>query len=100
METARRIASDSANYLGVRAGVYFPTPNAAQIPRRYSRAKRLEGDVRDDALAKEGRTRENFQLVITPPYGVSADMVKGYEDLGVDRLIVHLGSQKPERVAA
>ena len=54
----------------------------------------------DDALAKEGRTRENFQLVITPPYGVSADMVKGYEDLGVDRLIVHLGSQKPERVAA
>ena len=27
-------------------------------------------------------------------------MVKGYEDLGVDRLIVHLGSQKPERVAA
>ena len=52
----------------------------------------------DSALAEAGRTRENFELVITPPYQVSADMVKAYEDLGVDRLIIHLGSQKPERI--
>ena len=54
----------------------------------------------DAALTKEGRNRDEFQLVITPPYKVNADMVKGYEDLGVDQLIVHLGSQKTQRVAA
>ncbi len=54
----------------------------------------------DAALAKEGRNRDDFQLVITPPYQVTADMVKGYEDLGVDQLIVHLGSQKPQRISA
>ena len=54
----------------------------------------------DAALANEGRSRDNFQLVITPPYQVTADMVKGYEDLGVDQLIVHLGSQKAERITA
>ena len=54
----------------------------------------------DAALTKEGRNRDDFQLVITPPYQVNADMVKGYEDLGVDQLIVHLGSQKAQRVAA
>ena len=55
----------------------------------------------DAALAEEGRSRDDgFELVITPPYNVTMDMVKIYEDLGVDRLIVHLGSQKPERVTA
>ncbi len=54
----------------------------------------------DAALAKEGRNRDDFQLVITPPYQVTADMVKGYEDLGVDQLIVHLGSQKAQRISA
>ncbi|MDC0067399.1 LLM class F420-dependent oxidoreductase [Gammaproteobacteria bacterium] len=54
----------------------------------------------DAALAKEGRNREDFQFVITPPYQVTADMAKGYEDLGVDQLIVHLGSQKAQRVSA
>ena len=54
----------------------------------------------DAALAKEGRNREDFQFVITPPYRVTADMAKGYEDLGVDQLIVHLGSQKAQRVSA
>jgi probable F420-dependent oxidoreductase len=52
------------------------------------------------ALAEEGRSRDDFELIITPPYRVSMDMVKGYAELGVDRLIVHLGSQKPERVDA
>ena len=54
----------------------------------------------DAALAKEGRNRDDFQFVITPPYQVTADMAKGYEDLGVDQLIVHLGSQKAQRVSA
>lgn len=54
----------------------------------------------DAALAEEGRSRDDFELIITPPYRVSVDMVKGYADLGVDRLIVHLGSQKQERVDA
>jgi len=54
----------------------------------------------DATLAKEGRNRDDFQLVITPPYQVTADMVKGYEDLGVDQLIVHLGSQKAQRISA
>jgi probable F420-dependent oxidoreductase len=54
----------------------------------------------DAALAKEGRNRDDFQLVITPPYQVTTDMVKGYEDLGVDQLIVHLGSQKAQRISA
>ena len=54
----------------------------------------------DAALAEEGRSRDDFELIITPPYRVSVDTVKGYADLGVDRLIVHLGSQKQERVDA
>ena len=29
---------------------------------------------------------------------MTEDMIKAYEDLGVDRLIIHLGSQKAERV--
>ncbi len=52
----------------------------------------------DQALAAAGRTREGFELVITPPYEVTTDMVHAYEALGVDRLIVHLGSQKAERI--
>lgn len=54
----------------------------------------------DAALAEEGRSRDDFELIITPPYRVSIDMVQGYAELGVDRLIVHLGSQKQERVDA
>ena len=54
----------------------------------------------DEALAAEGRDRDNFQLIITPPYAVTADMLKGYRDLGVDQLIVHLGSQKADRISA
>ncbi len=54
----------------------------------------------NDALATAGRLRDGFELIITPPYSVSIDMIKGYEDLGVDRLVIHLGSQKPERINA
>jgi alkanesulfonate monooxygenase SsuD/methylene tetrahydromethanopterin reductase-like flavin-dependent oxidoreductase (luciferase family) len=54
----------------------------------------------DAALSRENRSRDSFELVITPPFKVTADMVKGYGDLGVDRLIVHLDSQKAERITA
>ena len=52
----------------------------------------------DAALAEQGRSRDGFELVITPTFNVSADMIRGYEDLGVDRLIIHLGSQKADRI--
>ena len=51
----------------------------------------------DSALAAEGRSREDFQIVITPP-SVRNDDVLAYRDLGVDRLVLHLGSQKPDAV--
>lgn len=53
-----------------------------------------------DALAREGRSMDDFELIITPPYQVTTEMVKQYQALGVDRLIVHLGSQKPDRITA
>ncbi len=37
--------------------------------------------------------------MITPPYRVSDDMLRGFADLGVDRVVPQLGSQKPEAVA-
>jgi probable F420-dependent oxidoreductase len=53
----------------------------------------------DGALSAEGRSRDNFEVVITPPYNISVDTVEQYETLGVDRLVMHLGSQKPERIS-
>lgn len=52
----------------------------------------------DAALEKAGRTREDFRIVITPPYNMSDVDRAEYEALGVDELVLHLGSQKPERV--
>jgi probable F420-dependent oxidoreductase len=52
----------------------------------------------DKALAAEGRSRDGFEIVITPPYRVSDDMLRGFADLGVDRVVPQLGSQKPEAV--
>lgn len=54
----------------------------------------------DKALQAVGRSRNGFEIVITPPYRVSDDMVAEFKDLGVDRLIVQLGSQKPDAVTA
>lgn len=53
----------------------------------------------DKALAAAGRTRKGFEIVITPPYNVSDDMLRAFADLGVDRLVLQLGSQKPDAVA-
>ncbi|XOV89134.1 MAG: TIGR03619 family F420-dependent LLM class oxidoreductase [Pseudomonadota bacterium] len=53
----------------------------------------------DQILAEAGRSRgEGFETVITPPYVFSADDIKAYADLGVDRIVVQLGSQKPEKI--
>ena len=52
----------------------------------------------DTALAAEGRTRAGFEIVITPPFNVSDDMLRAFADLGVDRVIAQLGSQKPDAV--
>ena len=53
----------------------------------------------DLELVKQERSRDDFEIVITPPHEVTKEMVEQYEELGVDRLIVHLGSQRAERVA-
>jgi len=51
-----------------------------------------------EALKRADRTWSNFELIITPPYNITLDDLKAYEDLGVDRLVLHLGSQKPSRI--
>jgi hypothetical protein len=53
----------------------------------------------DAAFAKAGKKRgKGFQIIITPPIALGADAMKGYADLGVDRLVLNLGGQKPEQV--
>jgi probable F420-dependent oxidoreductase len=53
----------------------------------------------DEAFAKAGRSRDrNFQIIITPPLTMPIDAMQEYADLGVHRLVVNLGSQRPERV--
>ncbi len=56
-------------------------------------------DRLDAAFAKAGRTRgKDFQIIVTPPMGMDLDDMLAYADLGVDRVIVNLGSQRAERV--
>jgi alkanesulfonate monooxygenase SsuD/methylene tetrahydromethanopterin reductase-like flavin-dependent oxidoreductase (luciferase family) len=56
-------------------------------------------DRLDAALAKAGRTRgEGFEVIITPPVSMPVDAMQAYAEVGVDRLVVNLGSQRPERV--
>lgn len=52
----------------------------------------------DRALATENRSREGFEIVITPLPNATPDQIAEYEDLGVDRLVLHLGSQRPEKI--
>jgi len=53
----------------------------------------------DAAFAKAGRSRgKAFEIIITPPMAMSLDAMQEYAELGVDRLVVNLGSQRPERV--
>lgn len=53
----------------------------------------------DEALAKAGRSREGFEIVVTPRTTTDEDLAADGA-MGVDRLVVQLGSQKPARVEA
>ena len=52
----------------------------------------------DEALAKAGRSRDGFEIVITPPYNVTPEMVQEFAALGVDRIVVQLGGQRPDQI--
>jgi probable F420-dependent oxidoreductase len=53
----------------------------------------------DAAFAKAGRKRgTEFQIIITPPVSMPIDAMQEYAEVGVDRLVVNLGRQRPERV--
>jgi hypothetical protein len=53
----------------------------------------------DAAFAKAGKKRgPDYQIIITPPMSMSMDAMQGYAELGVHRLIVNLGGQRPEQV--
>ena len=53
-----------------------------------------------DAAFEEagGKRGPDFEIIITPPAAMSIDAMQEYAELGVDRLVVNLGSQRPERV--
>jgi len=54
----------------------------------------------DGTFAAAGRRRgPEFQIVVTPPVGMSLDAMREFAELGVDRLVVNLGSQRADRVA-
>ena len=53
----------------------------------------------DAAFAKAGRQRpKGIEIIITPPMSMPLESMPDYAALGVDRLVVNLGSQRPERV--
>jgi probable F420-dependent oxidoreductase len=55
----------------------------------------------DDAFARAGRQRPpEFQIIMTPPANMPIDAMREYADIGVHRLVVNLGSQRAERIAA
>ena len=53
----------------------------------------------DAALARQGRSREGFEIIITPSREADEDL-QAYAEMGVDRLVLHMGSQAPERLDA
>ena len=52
----------------------------------------------DQELEKQGRSRADFEIVVTPPYVINKDMLHEFEEMGVDRLIIQLGSPRLERM--
>ena len=46
---------------------------------------------------------KDFEIIVTPPIAppiaMTVDAMLAYEALGVDRLVVNLGSQRAERIA-
>ena len=51
----------------------------------------------DQALATTERSRADFEIIITPLEETPAEM-EAFAALGVDRLVLHMGSQRPERL--
>ncbi len=51
----------------------------------------------ETALAAAGRTRESFEIIVTPG-SVDADAVRAFQDLGVDRLVPLMDASSPEAV--
>lgn len=51
----------------------------------------------DAALAAVGRSREGFEIVITPTH-MDEETLDAYAALGVDRLVLQLGSQRPHKL--
>ncbi|MEM7017289.1 MAG: LLM class F420-dependent oxidoreductase [Pseudomonadota bacterium] len=58
-------------------------------------AKPMIDGVRTEVEAA-GRSMDDFELLITPPYNINADTVKAFEDMGVERLVMMMGGQKPD----
>ncbi len=58
--------------------------------------RRMLADL-DVELQKVGRSRADFEIVITPNT-VTNDELAQFKDLGVDRLVLHLGSQRADAV--
>jgi probable F420-dependent oxidoreductase len=55
----------------------------------------------DAAFARAGKKRgPGFQIIVTPPMSMKIDDMPAYAELGVHRLVVNLGGQKPEQVDA
>jgi probable F420-dependent oxidoreductase len=53
----------------------------------------------DAAFSKAGKKRgPEYQIIITPPMTMKMDQMQAYAELGVHRLVVNLGGQKPEQV--
>lgn len=52
----------------------------------------------EHALSARGRSRDGFEIIVTPNT-VDVDGIRAFAELGVDRLVLHLGSQRPDKVA-
>ncbi len=50
----------------------------------------------DAALAAEGRTRDDFEIIVTPGGPVDLDSAREFQALGVDRVVPLLGSDDPD----
>ena len=51
----------------------------------------------DAALEAAGRSRESFEIIITP-LQETPEEIESFANLGVDRLVLHMGSQRQERL--
>lgn len=48
-------------------------------------------------LAEAGRSMDDFEIVVTPPHA-DPDIIAAFTGIGVSRLVLHLGSQKPAAI--